>query len=108
MIPNHFSFEHLNDATKKTKTNGEKPTIDIWWLFDDGGLTILCSYLLTKYRDFKDYKLRIMALDEIGFEDTQEMVYLITNCASRRRLSMCIWKRIRMRLIRWDRWAILR
>jgi len=77
MIPNHFSFEHLNDATKKTKTNGEKPTIDIWWLFDDGGLTILCGYLLTKYRDFKDYKLRIMALDEIGFEDTQEMVYLM-------------------------------
>merc|ERR1719410_776982 len=73
MIPNHFSFEHLNDGAIDDK-NG---TIDIWWLFDDGGLTILTGYLLTKYKEFKNYKLRIMALDEIGFEDTQEMVYLM-------------------------------
>jgi len=80
MIPNHFSFEHLNDeeTESNTKTGDEtEKTIDIWWLFDDGGLTILCGYLLTKYKKFKDYKLRIMALDEIGFEDKHEMVYLM-------------------------------
>merc|ERR1712129_386519 len=82
MIPNHFSFEHLNDEeteSSNAKTSGDETekTIDIWWLFDDGGLTILCGYLLTKYKKFKDYKLRIMALDEIGFEDKHEMVYLM-------------------------------
>merc|ERR1719476_721816 len=51
--------------------------IDIWWLFDDGGLTILTGYLLTKHKKFKDYKLRIMALDEIGFEDQTDMVHLV-------------------------------
>merc|ERR1712157_709239 len=52
-------------------------TIDIWWLFDDGGLTISTGYLLTKHKQFKNYKLRIMALDELGFEDHSEMVYLM-------------------------------
>merc|ERR1719410_85043 len=75
MIPNHFSFEHLND--EDNDKGEEEKTIDIWWLFDDGGLTILSGYLLTKYKKFKNYKLRIMALDEIGFEDKHEMVYLM-------------------------------
>merc|ERR1711992_459879 len=60
-----------NSSTKKNKC------IDIWWLFDDGGLTILTGYLLTKHKKFKDYKLRIMALDEIGFEDQTDMVHLV-------------------------------
>lgn len=39
----------------------EKPkgTIDVWWLFDDGGLTILIPYLLSIHRYWKDCKLRI-------------------------------------------------
>merc|ERR1712048_706127 len=60
-----------NSSMKKNKY------IDIWWLFDDGGLTILTGYLLTKHKKFKDYKLRIMALDEIGFEDQTDMVHLV-------------------------------
>lgn len=39
----------------------EKPkgTIDVWWLFDDGGLTILIPYLLSIHSYWKDCKLRI-------------------------------------------------
>lgn len=39
----------------------EKPkgTIDVWWLFDDGGLTILIPYLLSIHSHWKDCKLRI-------------------------------------------------
>lgn len=39
----------------------EKPkgTIDVWWLFDDGGLTILIPYLLSIHNYWKDCKLRI-------------------------------------------------
>lgn len=39
----------------------EKPkgTIDVWWLFDDGGLTILIPYLLSIHTYWKDCKLRI-------------------------------------------------
>ena len=40
---------------------GEKPkgTIDVWWLSDDGGLTILIPYLLSIHSFWKDCKLRI-------------------------------------------------
>ena len=39
----------------------EKPkgTIDVWWLSDDGGLTILIPYLLSIHRYWKNCKLRI-------------------------------------------------
>ena len=39
----------------------EKPkgTIDVWWMFDDGGLTILIPYLLSIHSYWKDCKLRI-------------------------------------------------
>jgi amino acid transporter len=73
VIPNKFNLTNIlidNDIASSG-------TIDIWWLFDDGGLTILTGYLLTKHKQFKNYKLRIMALSEIGFEDHTEMVSLV-------------------------------
>jgi len=94
MVPNNFSLEQIVDLSQEANRSamslssrrtfsvaenesGEEKTIDVWWLFDDGGLTILTAYLLTKNKYFKNYKLRIMALDEIGFEDHTEMVALI-------------------------------
>lgn len=34
-------------------------TIDVWWLFDDGGLTLLIPYILSKRKIWKNCKLRI-------------------------------------------------
>lgn len=34
-------------------------TIDVWWLFDDGGLTLLIPYLLSLNRYWKKCKLRV-------------------------------------------------
>ena len=34
-------------------------TIDVWWLFDDGGLTLLIPYLLSQSRFWKQCKLRV-------------------------------------------------
>ena len=34
-------------------------TIDVWWLFDDGGLTLLIPYLLNQSRFWKQCKLRV-------------------------------------------------
>merc|ERR1712154_219363 len=50
---------------------------DIWWLFDDGGLTLLMGHLLTKRDRFRNHKLRIMALDESGFEHQSGISSLI-------------------------------
>lgn len=36
--------------------------IDVWWLYDDGGLTLLLPYLISASTLWKDCKLRIFAL----------------------------------------------
>ena len=36
--------------------------IDVWWLYDDGGLTLLLPYILTTRKQFKNAKLRVFSL----------------------------------------------
>ncbi|XP_071964639.1 solute carrier family 12 member 2-like [Antedon mediterranea] len=38
-----------------------KGTIDVWWLFDDGGLTLLIPHILTLRRQWERCKLRVFA-----------------------------------------------
>lgn len=40
----------------------EKGTIDVWWLYDDGGLTILLPYIIRTRHNWSGCKLRIFAL----------------------------------------------
>lgn len=46
--------------------------IDVWWLYDDGGLTLLLPYLLSTRKQWKGCKLRVFALankkDELDTE----------------------------------------
>ena len=43
--------------------NKEKDgSIDVWWLYDDGGLTLLLPYILTTRAQFSDCNLRVFAL----------------------------------------------
>lgn len=39
-----------------------KGTIDVWWLYDDGGLTMLIPYLLTTRNNWSGCKLRVFSL----------------------------------------------
>ncbi len=39
-----------------------KGTIDVWWLYDDGGLTILLPYILSTRSNWANCKIRIFAL----------------------------------------------
>jgi len=47
-------------------------TIDVWWLYDDGGLTLLLPHIVTTRKQFKDCKLRVFTLanknDQIDLE----------------------------------------
>ena len=50
------------DFPKETRLTFEKMHkgyIDIWWLYDDGGLTILVSYLLSLNKHWMGCKLRV-------------------------------------------------
>uniref|UniRef100_A0A8C6M2Y3 Solute carrier family 12 member 1 n=1 Tax=Nothobranchius furzeri TaxID=105023 RepID=A0A8C6M2Y3_NOTFU len=51
--------EKLMEASGQFKKKQPKGTIDVWWLFDDGGLTLLLPYILTTRKKWKDSKLRI-------------------------------------------------
>ena len=39
----------------------QRGNIDVWWLYDDGGLTVLIPYLLTLHRAWKSCKLRFFS-----------------------------------------------
>lgn len=54
-----FSFAELSPVQLELLTDMnrfheriEKGFIDVWWLYDDGGLTLLVAYLLTQPRSY--------------------------------------------------------
>ncbi|KAG7333604.1 hypothetical protein KOW79_003739 [Hemibagrus wyckioides] len=51
--------QRLMEASSQFKRKQGKGTIDVWWLFDDGGLTLLLPYILTTRKKWRDCKLRI-------------------------------------------------
>lgn len=50
--------EHMTIFQKKHK----KGIIDVWWLYDDGGLTILLPYIISTRTNWEHCKMRIFAL----------------------------------------------
>ncbi|KAE8573766.1 hypothetical protein A483_HHAL011684 [Halyomorpha halys] len=63
--------EVLNNLTQFRK-NQKKGIIDVWWLYDDGGLTLLLPYIISTRRAWADCKLRVFTLankkDDLLFE----------------------------------------
>uniref|UniRef100_UPI0037E8B37A solute carrier family 12 member 1 n=1 Tax=Semicossyphus pulcher TaxID=241346 RepID=UPI0037E8B37A len=71
--------EMLVEESMQFKKKQPKGTIDVWWLFDDGGLTLLLPYILTTRKKWKDCKLRIFIAGQPGQteKDKQEMKSLL-------------------------------
>uniref|UniRef100_A0A3Q3D2E7 Solute carrier family 12 member 1 n=1 Tax=Hippocampus comes TaxID=109280 RepID=A0A3Q3D2E7_HIPCM len=71
--------EKLVQASAQFKTKQPKGTLDVWWLFDDGGLTLLLPYILTTRKKWKDCKMRIFIAGQPGRSelDKQEMKSLL-------------------------------
>ncbi|MCI4378907.1 hypothetical protein PGIGA_G00221670 [Pangasianodon gigas] len=46
--------QRLVEASSQFKRKQGKGTIDVWWLFDDGGLTLLLPYILTTRKKWRD------------------------------------------------------
>ncbi|XP_069138300.1 LOW QUALITY PROTEIN: solute carrier family 12 member 1-like [Argopecten irradians] len=59
--PNHPPLMSSLSSDINTGRFREKQygTIDVWWLYDDGGLTLLIPYILSTRRIWKDCKLRV-------------------------------------------------
>lgn len=50
------------DGISVFKKKQNKGTIDVWWLYDDGGLTMLLPYIISTRQDWANCKLRVFAL----------------------------------------------
>ncbi|XP_017043222.1 bumetanide-sensitive sodium-(potassium)-chloride cotransporter isoform X2 [Drosophila ficusphila] len=53
--------EVLADLTQFTRKRSHA-VIDVWWLYDDGGLTLLLPYIISTRRTWQSCKLRVYAL----------------------------------------------
>ncbi|XP_032591153.1 bumetanide-sensitive sodium-(potassium)-chloride cotransporter isoform X2 [Drosophila grimshawi] len=51
----------LADLTQFTRKRSHA-VIDVWWLYDDGGLTLLLPYIISTRRTWQSCKLRVYAL----------------------------------------------
>ncbi|XP_037102636.1 solute carrier family 12 member 1 isoform X2 [Syngnathus acus] len=71
--------EKLVQASTQFKTKQPKGTLDVWWLFDDGGLTLLLPYILTTRKKWNNCKMRIFIAGQPGRSemDKQEMKLLL-------------------------------
>lgn len=58
-MPLNVADQKLLEASTQFQKKQGKNTIDVWWLFDDGGLTLLIPYLLTTKKKWKDCKIRV-------------------------------------------------
>uniref|UniRef100_A0AAX7VAX2 Solute carrier family 12 member 2 n=1 Tax=Astatotilapia calliptera TaxID=8154 RepID=A0AAX7VAX2_ASTCA len=61
VIPSPLSLtdQRLLESSQQFKKKQGKGTIDVWWLFDDGGLTLLIPYLLTNRSKWGDCRIRV-------------------------------------------------
>lgn len=57
-----LSQEMLDELTRFTKKQRKDAVIDVWWLYDDGGLTLLLPYIISTRRNWNTCKLRVFAL----------------------------------------------
>ncbi|XP_036381909.1 solute carrier family 12 member 2-like [Megalops cyprinoides] len=58
-VPLSLADQRLLEASQQFQRKQGKGTVDVWWLFDDGGLTLLIPYLLTNKKKWKDCKIRV-------------------------------------------------
>ncbi|XP_053478961.1 solute carrier family 12 member 3 isoform X1 [Ictalurus furcatus] len=70
----------MPQPTTVFQSKQEKKTIDVYWLFDDGGLTLLLPYLLKRKKRWGRCKVRVFVGGEIQRveEQKQELTALIS------------------------------
>jgi solute carrier family 12 sodium/potassium/chloride transporter 2 len=67
----------------------KRGTIDVWWLYDDGGLSMLLPYILTSRSNWANSKLRVFCLADADEEQhvrqkrcDLNFIHIFENCIS--------------------------
>lgn len=50
----------------------KRGTIDVWWLYDDGGLSMLLPHILTTRSNWANSKLRVFCLADVNEEQNHK------------------------------------
>ena len=58
-LPCTNRYPEVGSATKDTN---DAPSIDLWWLADEGGLAVLIPHLLRQNPQFRDHKIRVFTV----------------------------------------------
>ncbi|XP_031440611.1 solute carrier family 12 member 3-like [Clupea harengus] len=68
-----------NQTTTVFQNKQGKRTVDVYWISDDGGLTLLIPYLLTRRKRWRHCKVRVFVVGQQQTieEDRKEMVCLL-------------------------------
>ncbi|KAM3867825.1 solute carrier family 12 member 2 [Diretmus argenteus] len=72
--PLSLTDQRLLETSQQFKKRQGKGTIDVWWLFDDGGLTLLIPYLLTNKKKWGDCRIRVFIGGKINRIDHDRRV----------------------------------
>uniref|UniRef100_A0A8C6SGW0 Solute carrier family 12 member 3 n=1 Tax=Neogobius melanostomus TaxID=47308 RepID=A0A8C6SGW0_9GOBI len=80
-VLDQFDFEGSSDQVQTVfQTNQGKKNIDVYWIADDGGLTLLVPYLLTRRKKWGRCKVRVFIVgDEQNMEDRRNE-YVCREC----------------------------
>ncbi|XP_070759900.1 solute carrier family 12 member 2-like [Enoplosus armatus] len=72
--PLSLTDQRLLETSQQFKKKQGKGTIDVWWLFDDGGLTLLIPFLLTNRSKWGDCRIRVFIGGKINRIDHDRRV----------------------------------
>ncbi|KAL1505355.1 hypothetical protein ABEB36_004942 [Hypothenemus hampei] len=83
---------HVEEMNRFRRKQG-KGFIDVWWLYDDGGLTILLPYIVKTRQDWSNCKLRVFGLasnkNDLSLEERN-----MANLLSKFRLNYTVLKMV--------------
>ncbi|KYM96976.1 Bumetanide-sensitive sodium-(potassium)-chloride cotransporter [Cyphomyrmex costatus] len=84
--PNIVPITNILNVVTKFQRKHKKGTIDVWWLYDDGGLTLLLPYIISNRRNWSNSKLRVFALSnknsELEYEQRKQVSIFDDDMAS--------------------------
>jgi solute carrier family 12 sodium/potassium/chloride transporter 2 len=67
---------NIYEMANRFKVKQKKGNIDVWWIYDDGGLTLLMPYILKNNSLWKGCKLRVFSVTRTSSEiDSDQLRY---------------------------------
>ena len=64
----------INCLVNRFKAKQKKGTIDVWWIYDDGGLTMLMPFILKQSSLWRRCKLRVFSVTKNISEISSEQI----------------------------------